>query len=170
MTDFNQYRLGEHKESLPLETIEQNREAAIALAQQASRSLHIFTYDLDPLIYDTGEFIEAVKNLAIGHRHSKVQIILQDSSKFVAQGHRLVELARRLSSSIHMRKTVPELNNFTEAFLVADATGLLRRTIGERYEGFVNFNTRYDCKNIVDLFNAMWEKSLPDPELRRLYI
>ena len=170
MIEFSQYKLGESKEKLLIDTIEQNREAAVALVKQANRSLHIFSYDLDPLVYDTNEFVDAVKDLAIAHRHSQVQIIIQNSRKVVQGGHRLIELARRLSSSIQIRKTTSALHNYTEAFLIADATGILHRTIGERYEGYVNFDDRFDCKTVLDFFDMAWEKSEPDPELRRLHI
>lgn len=170
MSDFSQYPLGEFKQKIQLETFEENRAAALALVNQASRSLHIFSYDLDPMVYDNPEFVEAVKNLAIGHSHSQVQIIIQDSRKIIEHGHRIIELARRISSSIHIRKTPAEMKTYSQAFLIADKTGVLYRTIGDRYEGYVNFDDRFECKNLLDFFTTTWEHSAPDPELRRLHI
>ena len=170
MSDFSQYQLGEFKQKIQLETFEENRAAALALVSQASRSLHIFSYDLDPMVYDNPEFVEAVKNLAIGHSHSQVQIIIQDSRKIIEHGHRIIELARRISSSIHIRKTPAEMKTYSQAFLIADQTGVLYRTIGDRYEGYVNFDDRFECKNLLDFFSTTWEHSTPDPELRRLHI
>lgn len=170
MSDFSQYKLGESKQKIQLETFEENRAAALALVSQASRSLHIFSYDLDPMVYDNPEFVEAVKNLAIGHSHSQVQIIIQDSRKIIEHGHRIIELARRISSSIHIRKTPAEMKTYSQAFLIADKTGVLYRTIGDRYEGYVNFDDRFECKNLLDFFSTTWEHSAPDPELRRLHI
>jgi len=170
MTEFNEYTLGESQEKVVIDTIEQNKLAAIALAKQARRSLHIFTYDLDPLIYDNSEFVEAVKELAVGHSHSSVQVILQDSHKIIEKGHRIVELARRLSSSVTIRKTPPELKTHAQAFMIADRTGLLYRSVGDRFEGYVHFNDRFECKQLLDFFESTWEHCSPDPELRRLYI
>lgn len=170
MTEFKNCVLGESPEKLVIDSIEQNRLAAIALARQARRSLHIFSYDLDPFIYDHSEFIEAVKNLAIGHSQSFVQIILQDSRKVIDNGHRLIELARRLSSSVQIRKTPPELKTYAQAFLIADKTGLLYRSVGDRFEGYAHFNDRFECKHLLDFFATTWEHSNPDPELRRLYL
>lgn len=170
MIDFNEYVLGESKEKLLVETMEENRHAAVALATQASRSLHIFSLDLEPIVYDNHEFVEAVKNLAITHSKAQIQIIIQDSRKLIDHGHRIIELARRLSSSIHIRKTPPDMKKHTQAFLIADETGILHRTIGERYEGYVNFNDRFEAKNILDFFKITWEHCVADPELRRLHI
>jgi hypothetical protein len=170
MIDFTEYTLGESKQKIQIETIEENRAAAITLASQACRSIHIFSHDLDPMVYDNSEFVDAIKTLAIGHSQAQVQIIIQDSRKIIEQGHRIVELARRISSSIHIRKTPAEMKSYAQAFLIADKTGLLYRTIGERYEGYVNFDDRFECKNQLDFFATTWEHSAPDPELRRLHI
>lgn len=170
MIDLSEYILGESKQKISLATIEENRRAAIALAGQAKRSLHIFSYDLEPMIYDNAEFVDAVKNLAIGHSRSQIHIIVQDSRKIVEQGHRIVELARKISSRIHIRKTPSEAKNHAQAFLIADQTGLLYRTVGERFEGYAEFDDRFQCKHLLDFFNATWEHSAPDPELRRLHI
>lgn len=169
MKDFNQYIIGESKEKILVESIDENRAAALALAQQAKKSLHIFSHDLDAMVYDNSEFLEAAKNLAIAHKHSFIHIIIHDSRKIVQQSHRLVELSRRLSSSIHIRKTPTELKSHTEAFCIADETAILRRVLDNRYEGYVNFYDRLECKNILDFFKIAWEKSTPDPELRRLH-
>ncbi len=170
MTDFNEYTLGESKQKLQIETIEENRLAALALAKQANRSLHIFSHDLDPMIYDNNEFVDAVRELAIGHSQAQLQIIIQDSRKIIENGHRIVELARRVSSRIFIRRTPPELKSYSQAFLIADKTGVLYRTIGDRFEGYVNFDDRFECKNLLDFFATTWEHSAPDPELRRLHI
>lgn len=170
MIDFNEHVLGESKEKLLIETMEENRQAALALATQATRSLHIFSHDLDPIVYDNNEFVDAVKNLAIQHRNAQIQIIIQDSRKLIDHGHRIIELARRLSSSIYIRKTPAEMTKHAQAFLVADQTGILHRTIGERYEGYVIFNDRFEAKNILDFFKVTWEHCIPDPEMRRLHI
>jgi hypothetical protein len=170
MTDFNEYTLGDSKQRIQIDTIEDNRLAAIALAKQASRSLHIFSHDLDPMVYDNNEFVDAVKDLAIGHSQAQVQIIIQDSRKIIEKGHRIVELARRISSSIFIRKTPAEMKSYAHAFLVADKTGVLYRTIGDRFEGYVNFDDRFECKNLLDFFATTWEHSAPDPELRRLHL
>jgi hypothetical protein len=122
------------------------------------------------MIYDNNEFVDAVKELAIGHSQAQLQIIIQDSRKIIENGHRIIELARRISSRILIRKTPPEMKSYSHAFLIADKTGVLYRTIGDRFEGYVNFNDRFECKNLLDFFSTTWEHSAPDPELRRLHI
>lgn len=170
MNEASEYILGDHSDIIHLESMQDNRDVSMAMVQQAHRSIHIFTPDLDPHLYDTPGFVEAIKNVAIHDSHSYVQILVKDSSRAVLHGHRLVELARRLSSHIHIRKTSIDYNEYNAAYLIADETGYIRRTNASRYEGVACFNNRNDCRHLINFFNTAWEKATPDPELRRLHI
>lgn len=168
--DFSEYKLGDQDKVIHLDTMDDNRSAVTAIARQCQRSLHIQTYDLDPLIYDDADFIEAVRQLAVSGSRANVQILLEDSRKIVASGHRIIELARQVSSYIEIRKINTNLKTISEAFLVGDETGVVFRKQPQRYEGFVNFNDRSRCRQLLADFRDSWEKALPDPELRRLHL
>jgi len=170
MTNANEYTLGQTDNIIHLERIEENRNTALAIAQQTKRTLHIVSYDLDPKIYNTAAFISAVRSIAVGSRRAKISILINDTSTVVTQGHRLIELARQLSSFIEIRKRHPQEQEFNEAYLIGDETALIYRKNGRRYEGFANFNDRGKCRQTLSDFNSAWEKSDPTPELRRLHI
>lgn len=170
MNQSSEFKLGEQSDIVHLESMQENRDVSLAMVQQASRSIHLFTQDFDPLIYDTPSFVDAIKNVAINNTRSFVQIIVKDSSKAVLHGNRLIELARRLSSYIQIRKASIEYNEYNAAYLVADGTGYIRRTNASRYEGIACFNNRNDCRHLINFFETAWEKATPDPELRRLHI
>lgn len=168
--DFSDYKLGEQDKVIHLETMDDNRNAATTIAQQSRRTLHIQSYDLDPLIYDDSDFIEAVRQIAVNSTRAAIQILLEDSRKVVSHGHRIIELARQLSTYIEIRKINTDLKNIADAFLVGDETALVYRKQAQRYEGFVNFNDRGRCRQVLTDFRDSWEKAAPDPELRRLHI
>ena len=168
--DFNEYKLGEHDKVIHLDTMDENRSAVTAIAQQCQRTLHIQSYDLDPLIYDDADFIEAVRQIAVNSTRATVQILLEDSRKIVTSGHRIIELARKLTTFIEIRKINTDLKTISEAFLIGDETGLVYRKQAQRYEGFVNFNDRGRCRQLLADFHDSWEKAVPDPELRRLHL
>lgn len=170
MDQTHQHILGEDSEILHLESMQDNRDIALSMVQQAKRSLHIFTQDMDAPIFDTPSFIEALKNLAIRDSRSYVQIIVKDSKYAVLHGHRFIELARRLSSHIHIRKAGIEYKEYSAAYLIADETGYLRRNNAYRYKGIASFNGRNDCRHLLNFFNSAWETAAPDPELRRLHL
>ena len=168
--DFSEYKLGEQDKVIHLDTMDDNRSAVTVIAQQCQRALHIQSYDLDPLIYDDADFIEAVRQIAVNNTRATVHILLEDSRKIVTSGHRIIELARKLTSFIEIRKINTDLKTISEAFLIGDETGLVYRKQAQRYEGFVNFNDRGRCRQLLADFRDSWEKAAPDPELRRLHL
>ncbi|HEY0635459.1 MAG TPA: hypothetical protein VGE00_08755 [Gammaproteobacteria bacterium] len=164
------YLLGITSGNIALRTIEQNRTTALALAQQAHHYLQIATRDMDALLYDNEPFIDALTALARRHAKSHIDILVWDSTAAVKQGHRLINLAQRLSSYVQIRKPSDEHAKYTEAFLVADGVGYMSRNLAERYEGIASFHAPLQARNLSQLFTTMWEKSLPDSQLRRLHI
>jgi hypothetical protein len=168
--DLHGLELGVSKDTLSLESWDDNRQAALALARQARRTLQIFSRDLEPAIYEQPDFIAAVTQLATHSRSARIAILLQDPTRAVKEGHRLVELARRLSSYIEIRRPAQQHAERTEAFLIADEAGVLRRPLADRYEGMLSFHAPLEARRLVTLFAEMWEKSESDPELRRLHL
>jgi len=169
-SEFDDYQLGELDKVIHVETMEACRNAALAIAKQTHRTLVLQSYDLEPLIYDTSEFLEAVRQIAVNSTHASIRILIEDSRKIVTGGHRLVGLMRQLTSFIEIRKINTDLKSCSDAFVIGDETALLYRRQAQRYEGFVNFNDRGRCRQIMSDFRDSWEKAAPDPELRRLHI
>jgi len=168
--EIERYVLGETAEEIELESREDNRQVATALVGQARRSVHIFTHDLERLIFDTEPFLDAVTRFARHSQYSEMKILLLESRLVVKQRHRLIDLSRRLSSSIQIRKPHPDYASHTEAFVVADARGYLRRVLAGRHEGVANFNDPLAARKLVDFFKEVWERSSSDIEMLQLHI
>ena len=60
--------------------------------------------------------------------------------------------------------------NLDEAFLLADDTGYLHRPLYSRYEGTAGFNNPAMNLRLKRYFTEVWERSIPDVEMRRLYL
>lgn len=170
MEDIQQSRLGESPQLLTMNSSADNRDIALSMADQARKSLCILTRDLERAVYNTPAFIEALTRLATHSRYSMIRILMQDSTDAIHRTHRVVDLSQRLSSSLHIRQPHEEHRGITQAFLVADDTGYMRRVIAGRYEGTACFNAPGEARELMQLFDRMWEKSAPDPELRRLHL
>ena len=111
-----------------------------------------------------------MRQLALRSRHSRIRVLVKDSHRAVKDGHRLVELARHLSSFIEIRKAHEDARDAAEAFLIADGIGTLHRTLASRFEGTVNFRAPLHARRLAQWFTEVWERSAPDPELRRLHL
>ena len=167
---FQSCRLGENKEPLALESSADHCAAVLALATQATRSVHIFSHQLDRRVYDQKPFLEAVTHLALRSPQCKVLILVRDTNDVIHHGHRLIEAIRRIPSRMQLRKVHEDHLNNTEEFIIADETGLVRRRIATRYEGSINFNARKQARELMKLFNEVWRPSEPDPKLKHLSI
>jgi hypothetical protein len=174
-TTASQLRLDELRlgvSHLEFEVERQSEACAVAhaLAAQAQRTLLLHTEDLEPALYDETAFLDAVSRLARTHSQSRIWILIQDARKVVAHGHRLIEVARRLSSAIQLRRPGPQYRNYHESFLLADGCGYLHRPIAARYEGTANFHDPGKVADWEKYFMEVWERSEPDEEIRRLYL
>lgn len=164
--------LGENNEELRIDTAAENRDAVIMLAEQARFSLNLFTLDLDPRIFDNAEFERCIFRLAREHRSADIRILTQDSSRAVQQGHCLIRLAQKLTSSVFIHNPAKEHSNVIATFLVVDGKGILHRprSTSTNYDAVVNFMSPQQAGELNDYFNEMWERSMPDSQIRRLYI
>lgn len=170
LENLNDYTLGESTGTIALSLREENRLATLALVGQAKRSIYIFSHQLDPYIYGDKDFLEAIIRLATRSRHSKIYLLVQNTQPMIKHGHRIIEISRRLSSYIKIRKVSEEFKDYHEDFLIVDETGLIHRKIATRYEGFASFNARREAKILIKFFDNVWIQSEPEPKLRHLHI
>ncbi len=170
INDLPKQVLGETRGYIDLKGLEDNKQAAIHMVTQGRRSLNLFTPNLDPRIFDNVDFINAVKKLAIHNSRSKVNILILDPSEVVSHGHRIVELARRISSRIFIHRADEEDQTTVNTFMIVDDVGIIRRAHNDRFEGMAEFNNPAEARLLLKTFNEAWERSQPEPELRRLYL
>lgn len=157
-------------ELLSFDTRARNRGLAAQLAAQAHRSLTILTPDLEAPVYDAAEIIDAVSRLATRGRFCEVRILVGDSGFAMRHGHRLIETARRFTSTVQMHRPAPQHRDFSEGFMVVDETGYLYKPVASRYEGKASFHDGPRCRDLLKQFQEWWDVSTPDQELRRLHI
>ncbi|MBS7660495.1 histone acetyltransferase HPA2 [Pseudomonas lalucatii] len=160
------FRLGEH---LPLERFdrpEQARAHALALLQQARRSLCIFSDDLEPWLYHHSSVQDACTAFLLASPKNHLRILLRDATRAVKEGHRLLSLSRRLSSNLQIRKLHPDYPGEDIAFLLADDRGLLLRPEPEQFAGYALYQDPARVRLRQAQFDQAWETSISDPDLR----
>jgi hypothetical protein len=170
MGDAMNYSLDDDKEDIELTGAEDNRQLAVALAQRAQREILIASYDLDARIYSNQEFVDALSAFVRSHRNAHVHILVWKNGQAVKHGHRLIELAQRLSSRIKIHDPDPVHAEFIESYMVVDGIAYFRRPLADRFEGIANFHAPIIARELKDQFNTMWERSTPSSEFRRLKI
>ncbi len=159
--------LGETDNKVAIDSRQDHSLVALMMAKQASRTLEIISRELDPVVYNNQEFVEAVKYLVLKNRKSKVRILVYEPMKIVKRGHRLVDLAMDLSSFIEFRVPNFEYADFNESIFIADTVGYIHRISSERFDGTLNFNGKRKSRTLTHQFDEIWEKAKPDPNLKR---
>lgn len=168
--DPTRCRLGESAGEFAIATREDNRNGAALLASQARRQIELFSPDLEPVLYDQTAFIEALAQLPLGSPRARIRILAKDFERAIKQGHRLVELSRRLSSYIEIRKVHSDYHAYNETFLLVDDYGLLHRRHSPRYEGVFSCKSPLEVRRLRAYFDEVWGRSETDADLRRLHL
>ncbi len=158
--------LGAHQ---PVERFDQPgaaRAHALALLQQAERSLCIYSVDLEPWLYHHSSVQQACTGFLLASPKNRLRILVRDLSVAVKSGHRLLGLSRRLPSNLHIRKLHPDYPAEDVAFLLADDRGLLLRPQPELCAGYALYRDPARVRLRQVQFDQAWQTSISDPDLR----
>lgn len=145
-------------------------EYAIALCASARRHVCILSPQLDHTAFDTAGLADALSALARDSRQSDIRILVSDIQGIVTRGHRLLELSRRLPSKVHIQRLDehPQWNG--ENCVIRDRSGVLALPGGAASGAFFEPDSRARAQQYLELFNSLWNCSVPDPALRALHL
>ncbi len=167
MEGLDNYQLGQNDDLIRINTRDDCQQLTLAMARQARRSLNIFSHDLEPALYNSPSFYEATRDVIGADPNSLIRILIYDISGTINKGHRLLDLASRLSSRVQIRKLTKKYHH---AFMVADSIGVVDRRRAERYEGTASFNAPGWAQNLEVFFNGVWDQSSRTSEVHSLKI
>lgn len=168
--DPHKYILGETDEQFTCIDEENNQRVALAMIEQIEFHLDIFSHDFVPAVYNNEACCEAIENLALRSRHSRVRVLLHHPEKVSRRGHLVMYLSRRLGNLIQIRALAEHHKSIQETFMVADGIGVMHRPYADSLLATVNFKDRPTAKELVKLFEHLWENAEPDPNSRYLVI
>ena len=153
----------------PLADLAECQQAVLDAVSNAELRLAFFTQQLEPKLYNHRNLCELISALARKNRHSEVRIIAQHTKTVVSEGHCLIDLSQRLSSSMWIRTpTTPELQRFQQSWLIVDDHSIIEISNPERNEGKYIEHDRPYVRNQLEFFNDAWENSEADLYSRRL--
>ena len=146
-------------------------DASLALVQAARREIVIFSRDLEPAIFGQPAMVDAFRQFAIAGRGGIVRVLLLEPGAVQGQGHPLLLLAQRLSSVFQFRAPTDDVDlQYPSAYLANDVDGFLFRTLGSRWEGDWSPSHPARCRQLLEHFGRVWERSRPCTEFRALGI
>ena len=142
----------------------------VSLCDGAARQLCIQSPRLDHEVFDSPGLVQAISALVRGSRQTEVRILISDSRSLVGRGHRLLELARRLPSSVRIRKLEEHPDWNGETVVIRDQNGVLYKPGGADNEGFYEPDSRASTRRHLERFDVLWRFSVEDPNLRSLSV
>jgi len=167
---LERFILGETNETFRCVNEEENQKVAVVMLQQAELHLEVLSHDLDPLVYDNEACRDAIEELALRSRHSRIRILLHDPQKVSKRGHLLLHLGKRLGGLIKFRRMAEIYRPFPETFMIVDGIGYMHRTSSSTIAATVNFKDRPKAKELLQLFEKFWINAEPDPNTQYIVI
>tara|TARA_R110001599_G_scaffold353866_1_gene600928 strand:+ start:51611 stop:52096 length:486 start_codon:yes stop_codon:yes gene_type:complete len=140
----------------------------VELCSSAAREICILSPKLDHQVFDRPALVEAIGVLIRSSRQTRVRILVADSRALVTRGHRLLLLARRLPSCVHIQKQVDHPQWKGETIVICDREGVLYKPGDSDHDGFYEPSSRASTKRHLELFDDLWRHSAQDVELRSL--
>ena len=142
--------------------------AITTLIQLSKNRIRLWTPSIDVALYSHAALIAHFKNLALKNQHTHIEILLTDSRSLVEQGHLLLELSRRLPSSIQIKRAAPEQATSVEEVLLIDDRTVFFRPNHSDYHAWACLDDILAARRLHEPFKVAWQNALEDPQLRVL--
>lgn len=142
----------------------------IAQARLARRELRILSPQLDPRVFGQEALESSLRKFLRQGAATKVNILVEDARALVSRGHRLLQLARRLPSSVEIRRLAEHPDWNGDTLVLRDRRGMLALPASETDPAFYRPDDRPRCEAELARFEDLWRVASIDPEFRALSI
>ena len=168
--DFTNFeRQGNSDNDLRLESADEITQSVLQQTVNTLQTIKIFSHDLEKDIYNNDAFRTALLKLAQGNRHARVQILVNDISTALHEGHKLIGLAQQISSVLTIKDTPMDYQGLNVSFILFDKDGFIFKP-----DRSINMAIQSNCKSrankLTDFFNTAREYAEQNPHTRRLSI
>jgi hypothetical protein len=142
----------------------------LKLIAKASQEICFFGPTIDPVLFDNEAVIEQLSEFARRSPRTQIRLVVFDTQKNVSQNHRLLPLAQRLSSKIHIHIASKPYQETRQMFMLIDTKACLYCPNHSRYQGLAEFNAPARVRDLKQNFDEIWAHSTQDINTRRLHL
>lgn len=139
----------------------QSAAAVAGLVAGARRQIAILSYRLEPALYGAEPVVDAVRSFVLSHERTRVRILVNQPDLAMRRAHRLVELARRLSSRVEFRELTEEQRGIVDDCVITDVEGVWRRERPEQLESRLFRHAPLEARLQLRRFDPLWDESPP---------
>ncbi|WP_201316478.1 GNAT family N-acetyltransferase [Dyella sp. EPa41] len=141
----------------------------LRLLAEAKHRLSIYQPTLDSDLYASLVEMSELRRIASSGRGADIRILLHDPEAALRNSHRLVALAQRLPSVLHIRTPLEEVDlAYASAYLLTDQGGYLFLPDARRASARASLRDRAAQAPLAQHFNDVWERSAPARALQPL--
>lgn len=155
-----------------LNGLDDSRRALLDLIENMRRVLHLYTPLLRPELYNDPDILAAIRARIVNQPRIRFHLLLPSAREWRSDNPGLVRLSERLTTALILRtpnrSEIPDSPELGQAFAIADERALLRFTDPRRLLGEYERQPSNQMKELLELFQMLWNRSQADPELRRL--
>ena len=143
----------------------------LQLLEAARYKLAIHLPSLPADAFNTPAELAELRRIATSGRNAEIRIVLGDAGAALRAGHRLIDLAQRLPSAIHIRTPASEDDSGpinTALWLLNDTYGYLFLPDASRLEGRAALEDGPGQAPLLLDFEQIWERAEPASQLQPL--
>ena len=139
--------------------------AAVDLVARARREILVCSPMLDPAIYNRAALTDALGHFIARRASNRIRLVVENTEHMLLAGVRLVELTRRFSDMILIRRLGEPHRGLAEMFLVADGESCLHQRDIAAIDATLDFHAPHLATPLARRFEAIWAASEPAPGL-----
>lgn len=168
--DFSNFeRQGNIENDIQLNGAEEIRESVVDLSDNTLRSIKIFTPDLEHSIYNHDLVRECLISFTRGNRHAQIQILADDLTSAMHNGHRLIQLSQKLTSAMIIKSTPDDYKHNSISFILFDQTTFIFKPDASSHNA-IQSNCKHRANKLLEFFTPAWEQAQQDIQTRRITI
>jgi len=168
--DFTNFeRKGSYENDIRLNSTDEISAAIINTTESAIRSIKIFTPDLEAELYNNDEFRKQLLNFTHKNRHAQIQILVDDITTALHNGHKLIGLAQQMSSIVTIKDTPVDFQGTGISFILFDQTSFIFKP-DSKYQTAISSNCKNRADRVQEFFMLAWDQAEQNSHTRRLSI
>lgn len=142
----------------------------LELIKQARQQICFFGPNIDSVLFDHVEVVERLSQFARSSHRTQIRFAVFDTRSNISHHHRLLPLAQRLTSSIHIHIVNKVHQHSPAMYLLVDDDAYLYCPNAARYTGKADSHDVVRVHELQNDFDEIWSHSQEDVHMRRLHI
>ncbi|HUA79164.1 MAG TPA: hypothetical protein VL997_02240 [Dyella sp.] len=146
--------------------------ARLELLAAARFRLSIHLPTLPASVLSSEAELAELRRIAIAGRGAEIRIVLGDPASALRMGHRLIDLAQRLPSTIQIRSPLNDEDENSSrnasSWLLNDERGYLFQPDADRWEGRAALRDGPGQAPLLLQFEQIWDRATPATQLQAL--